>query len=69
MDNSEKHQAEGAWKQFKGKVQETWGNLTGEDMDRLEGKQKQLEGHLQKKTGERREVVKAKIGSASRETE
>lgn len=69
IDSSEKQQAEGAWKQFKGGLQEVWGDLTGDDMDRFEGKRKQLEGHLQKKTGESREVVQAKIDTAYRESE
>lgn len=69
MDSPKKQQAEGNWKQFKGKMQEMWGDLTGDDMDRFEGNREQLEGHVQKKTGENREAVREKIDSASRETE
>ena len=68
MDSSEKQQAEGAWEQYRS-VQEIWGDLTGDDMDRFEGKRKQLEGHVQEKTGESREAVQEKIESVSRETE
>lgn len=69
MDSPKKQQAEGNWKQFKGKMQEMWGDLTGDDMDRFEGNREQLEGHVQKKTGENREAVREKIDNASRETE
>lgn len=69
MDSPSKQQAEGSWKQFKGKIQETWGDLTGDDMDRFEGKRKRLEGYLEKQTGENREAVQEKIDHASRETE
>ena len=69
MDSPKKQQVEGNWKQFKGKVQEMWGDLTDDDMDRFEGKREQLEGHLQEKTGENRKAVREKIDSASRETE
>lgn len=68
MDSPDKQQAEGSWKQFKGKIQEMWGDLTGDDMDRFEGKREQLEGHLQEKMGESREVVQEKVDTASRET-
>ncbi|MFP4227948.1 MAG: CsbD family protein [Salinivenus sp.] len=68
MDSPKKQQAEGNWKQFKGKMQELWGDVTGDDMDRFEGNREQLEGHLQEKTGENREAIRKKIDNASRET-
>lgn len=36
----------GNLKQFKGKVKEQWGKLTGDDMDVAEGKRDQLIGHI-----------------------
>ncbi len=68
MDTPKQQQAEGKWKQFKGKIQETWGDLTGDEMDRFEGKRERLEGYLQEETGESREAVQKKIDNASRET-
>ena len=32
-------QIEGNWKQFKGKVQQQWGSLTDDDLDKVEGSQ------------------------------
>lgn len=68
MDNPRKQQAEGNWKQFKGRIQEAWGDLTGDDLDRYEGKREQLEGHIQKKTGESREDVRRRIDRIARDT-
>ena len=42
---------EGNWKQFKGKVQEQWGQLTDDDLDVIEGKREQLSGRLQERYG------------------
>ncbi len=42
---------EGNWKQFKGKIQEQWGNLTDDDLDKIAGKREQLEGKIQESAG------------------
>jgi uncharacterized protein YjbJ (UPF0337 family) len=42
---------EGNWKQFKGKVQQQWGNLTDDDLDVIEGKRTELAGRLQQRYG------------------
>ena len=67
MSDPKEQQAEGKWKQFKGKVQESWGALTDDDLDRYEGKRKQLEGHIQEKTGEDREEIRRKIDKISQD--
>jgi len=41
----------GNWKQMKGKVQETWGELTDDEVDQVKGESKQLIGLLQEKYG------------------
>jgi uncharacterized protein YjbJ (UPF0337 family) len=61
MSQPMKQQAEGAWKQMKGRIQEAWGALTNDDMDRFEGKRDQLEGHIEKKTGESRARIRRKL--------
>ncbi len=55
-------QVQGNWKQFTGKVKETWGNLTDDDLDRFNGKMDQLEGFLEERTGESRAAIKRRIG-------
>ncbi len=42
---------EGNWKQFRGRVQQQWGNLTDSDLDRINGSRTELEGILQKQYG------------------
>jgi uncharacterized protein YjbJ (UPF0337 family) len=42
---------EGNWKQFKGKVQETWGDLTDDELDQIAGKRDVLLGKIQEKYG------------------
>lgn len=60
-NSAQMQQAEGTWKQFKGYVQEKWGDLTGDEMDQFEGKRERLEGYLQKQTGEKREAVQKQL--------
>ena len=60
-------QAEGSWKKFKGRLKEAWGDLTDDDLDRYEGQREQLEGHIQKRTGESREAVRQRIQRISDE--
>lgn len=67
MDTPREQQAEGTWKQFKGRMQEAWGALTGDDLDRYEGQREQLEGHIQEETGESRENIRKKIDKLATE--
>ena len=50
--------AKGDWNQFKGKIQEKWGDITNDDLDRLRGQRDQIIGMIQEKTG----VAKEEIG-------
>ena len=45
---------EGNWKQVKGKVKEKWGQLTDDELDKMNGRRDQLEGKIQ----ERYEIAK-----------
>nr|MBS0020996.1 CsbD family protein [Gammaproteobacteria bacterium] len=42
---------EGNWKQFKGKVRETWGKLTDDELEEIAGKRDNLLGKIQEKYG------------------
>jgi uncharacterized protein YjbJ (UPF0337 family) len=42
---------EGNWKQFKGQVQQSWGRLTDDDLDLVEGKHTELVGRIQERYG------------------
>jgi uncharacterized protein YjbJ (UPF0337 family) len=41
----------GKWKELKGGIKEQWGNLTEDDLAKVEGKQEKLLGLLQAKYG------------------
>jgi len=47
----------GRWNEMKGKVKQHWGNLTDDDLQYTEGKEDELIGRIQKKTGSTREEV------------
>ncbi|MBI5652328.1 MAG: CsbD family protein [Chloroflexi bacterium] len=53
--------AEGRWKRMRGSAKEQWGNLTGNNLDRAEGKLEKLAGVLQEKYGYTREKADKKI--------
>ncbi len=67
MDTPTQQQIKGTWKQFRGKLQEKWGDLTDDELDRLEGKRDQIEGFIEKKTGEARQAVRDAIDEAAKE--
>jgi len=41
----------GKWTQLTGKAKETWGKLTNDDWDQLDGRREQLAGRLQERYG------------------
>lgn len=53
--------AEGKWDQVKGRVKESWGVLTDDDLDRTEGKFDRLVGTIKEKTGEAVDTVERKL--------
>src|SRR5262245_39633015 len=46
---------QGKWREMKGKVKEQWGNLTDDDLDKIDGKSDQIVGLLQQRYGYARE--------------
>ena len=54
------HIAQGRWKQMRGSAKEWRGNLTGNTLDRTEGKFEQLAGALQEEYGYLREKADKK---------
>ena len=51
----------GDWNITKGKLKQKWAKLTDDDLQFAEGKQEELVGRIQKRTGETREVVENAI--------
>jgi uncharacterized protein YjbJ (UPF0337 family) len=56
---------EGNWKQFTGKVKEKWGQLTDDDLSKINGNREQLEGLLQQRYGYAKDKAKEEIDSWS----
>ena len=51
----------GSWRQQKGRLKEKWGELTDDDLDRIDGKREQLLGFLQNRYGRTKEVAEREI--------
>lgn len=51
----------GNWKQLRGHIQEEWGELTDDDLDRIAGKRDQLLGRLQEKYGITKDEANSRI--------
>ncbi|WP_149275633.1 CsbD family protein [Pareuzebyella sediminis] len=52
-----KDKVKGNWNIAKGKLKQEWGELTDDDLDYEEGKEDELLGRIQKRTGESKEKV------------
>ncbi len=59
-------QIEGKWKQFKGRVRETWGDFTDDDLDRIGGKRDRLAGLVQEKYGVAKDEAERQIADFER---
>lgn len=53
----------GNWKELKGKTQQKWGELTDDDMDKINGSRQQLVGKLQQKYGKSKEEAEREVDS------
>ncbi len=52
-----KLQIKGNWNELKGKLKQQYGDLTDDDLTYVEGKEDELLGRLQKKTGKTKEEL------------
>ena len=51
----------GQWKQFKGKMKEWWGDLTDDDVQRIDGNRDTLVGALQQRYGYEKERATSEV--------
>ena len=51
----------GNWNQLKGKLKQEYGELTDDDLTYSEGKEDEVLGRIQEKTGESKEKIKSFI--------
>ena len=59
----DKLQIKGGWNELKGKIKQAYGDLTDDDLVREEGKDDELLGKLQQKTGKGRDDLVKWINS------
>ncbi len=57
----DKLEIKGNWNEAKGKLKQKYGELTDDDLTYAEGKEDELLGRIQKKTGQTRDEVKKMI--------
>jgi uncharacterized protein YjbJ (UPF0337 family) len=55
------NEVEGNWEQFKGKVKDTWGDLTDKDIESVKGKKDQLIGKIQERYGVAKDEAQKQI--------
>ena len=60
-DWEDRLQDEGAWQRVKGKIRETWGDLTDDEMEQARGNFDQFAGRVKEKTGETAEDIQRKF--------
>lgn len=51
----------GNWKQLKGNVQKKWGELTDDDLDRIEGSREALVGRIQERYGKTKDEAESEV--------
>jgi uncharacterized protein YjbJ (UPF0337 family) len=59
----------GKWKQLRGQVQQKWGDLTNDDLDRIQGAQTEFEGLLQERYGYTKERAQQEVNDFLKATE
>ena len=52
---------EGNWKQFQGKAQQKWGDLTDDDWDVIQGRRQELAGKIQERYGVAKDEAEEQI--------
>ena len=55
------HTVKGAWREIKGEIQQMWGKLTGEELDRADGNMTSVAGMIQQKYGHTQDEVSSKL--------
>lgn len=56
-----RQELEGNWKKLKGRAREKWGELTDDDLDRVEGKADRLIGTIQERYGKTKDAAAEEV--------
>jgi uncharacterized protein YjbJ (UPF0337 family) len=59
----------GKWKQLQGQIQQKWGDITNDDLDRMQGTQTEFEGLLQERYGYTKERAKQEVDNLLKASE
>jgi uncharacterized protein YjbJ (UPF0337 family) len=59
----------GKWKQLRGQIQQKWGDLTNDELDRIQGAQTEFEGLLQERYGYTKERARQEVNDFLRASE
>ncbi|MBE0544184.1 MAG: CsbD family protein [Verrucomicrobia bacterium] len=59
-----KLEIKGDWNITKGKLKQKWAKLTDDDLQYADGKQDELIGRIQKRTGETREAIEKAVNES-----
>lgn len=51
----------GKWMQLKGEIQSKWGDLTNDELDKIEGDREKIQGLIKEKYGIREEEIKKSL--------
>lgn len=51
----------GQWNELKGRIREQWGELTDDDLDRINGRRDQLIGAIQQQYGKARDEAEKEL--------
>ncbi|HET6469048.1 MAG TPA: CsbD family protein [Geminicoccaceae bacterium] len=60
-------QVKGNWNQMQGRIKQKWGDLTDDDLTRIEGRRDELIGRLQERYGIAKEEAERQVGAWERE--
>lgn len=61
-----KLEMKGNWNIIKAKLKQKWADLTDDDLQYAEGKQEEMLGRIQKRTGATREAIEEEIDAANK---
>lgn len=61
MDSDIQRRIEGKWDELKGRIKESWGVLTDDEVTQTEGKWDRLVGTIKEKTGEAQATIEEKL--------
>jgi uncharacterized protein YjbJ (UPF0337 family) len=61
MKSATRQKWEGRWEQLKGRVKELWGEITDDDLKKVEGNYDRMLGVIQERTGETLEEIESQL--------